>query len=87
MSQPPTPEPLEGFVEVLSGLIRLGPNCTGYRKPYDRVVTFSSTDGKTAVLKGWVGQVTHAHRRKIQALLAPLGLVIDWERGDREPPP
>ncbi len=75
---------INAFVEVTSGNIRLGPDARKWLDPYDRFVSFVVTDNRTAVLKGWVGPVTHEHRRAIQRVLKPLGLRPDWQRAKRK---
>lgn len=79
---------MPAFVEILSGCIRLGPVCDKWLAPYDRSCTFSSVDGRNAVVKGWVGTPTHQERRDIQAALAKHGLKLGrWQRAKHENEP
>lgn len=73
---------MQAFVEHLSGVIRVGPGCDAYGKPFDYAVAFSSTDGKTAVLKALTsdGGLTVAHARAAVGALSRLGLAARWER-------
>lgn len=74
---------MKAFVEVLSGIVRVGEDCDTYGKPYDYAATFSSTDGKTAVVKALVvsdGGGTMAHVRAAFDALKKLGLTPVWER-------
>lgn len=76
---------MPAYVEILSGCIRLGPLTTRWLAPYERSCTFSSVDGVTAVVKGWVGTPTHQDRRDIQAALARVGLRLGkWQRAKHE---
>lgn len=75
---------MKASVEILSGIVRCGPSHHQYGDPYDRVVTFSSTDGKTAVVKGLVtpadNPLTQTEARTIIRAIKALGLKVDWER-------
>lgn len=74
---------VQAFVEITTGNIRLGPDAKGWLSDYDRFVNFVVSDNQTAILKGWVGSVTHEHRRAIQRALRPFGLRPDWQRSRR----
>lgn len=79
---------MAAFVEILSGCIRLGPVCHAWLDDYTRSVSFSSVDGRTAILKGWVGTPTHQERRDIQAALRAVGLRLGrWQRAKHEQEP
>lgn len=74
---------MKAFVEHLSGVIRVGPDCDSYGKPYDYAVAFSSTDGKVAVLKGLVSdgrKASPSHLKAIVKALKALGLEAKWHR-------
>lgn len=75
---------VKAFVEITSGIIRSGPDCQKYGDPYEFAVAFSSTDGKTAVIKGLTseGKFSLAHYRAGIEALKGLGLEADWERID-----
>ena len=73
---------MQAFVEHLSGVVRVGPGCDGYGKPFDYAVAFSSVDGKTAVVKALTsqGSLTVAHARALIRALKDMGLSATWER-------
>lgn len=73
---------MEAFVELLSGVVRVGPSCKSYGEPFEYAVAFSSVDGKTAVLKALAseGGFTMAHARAVIAALKKQGLAATWER-------
>lgn len=75
---------MPGFVELLSGVIRLGPDCHKYGDPFVKSAAWSSIDGKTAILKGVHGEVTHQDRREVVRLMKELGLKVDRERVRRK---
>ena len=76
---------MKAFVEILSGIVRAGPQCDAYGKPFECSVAFSSSDGKTAVMKALTsnGALTVAHARAAFAVLAGMGLRPVWERFDQ----
>lgn len=79
---------MKAFVEILSGIIRAGPECEKYGDDYDYAVTFSVTDGKTAIIKALISpdkerlneRVTPAHWLAAARALKQIGLKADWER-------
>lgn len=73
---------MKAFVEHLSGIIRVGPDCDEYGKPFVYAVGFSSVDGKTAVVKALVsgGGFSPEYAAPIRTALQSLGLVAQWER-------
>ena len=73
---------MRAFVELLSGVVRVGAGCDAYGRPFEYAVAFSSVDGKTAVLKALTseGGFTVAHARAVIAALKELGLAVSWER-------
>lgn len=74
---------MKAFIEILSGIIRVGPDCDHYGSPYEYSVAFSSTDGKTAILKGLVIEDHHSgreHLRAVERELEKLHLVPSWGR-------
>lgn len=73
---------MKAFIEHLSGIVRAGPDCDGYGKPFDYAIAFSSTDGKTAVIKALAtdGKMTVAHARAAFRVLKDIGLEAHWER-------
>lgn len=80
---------MKAFVEVLSGVVRSGPNCEKYGDPYEFAVAFSVVDGKTAIIKALVvGENTVAlrkdHVRALIEAMRGIGLSVDWERVKHE---
>lgn len=75
---------MKAFIEVLSGIIRVGPDCDQYGKPFDYAVAFSSVDGKTAVVKALMsdGSLTQTQARVALRTLNDLGLTPTWDRFD-----
>ena len=73
---------MKAFVEILSGVVRAGPECEKYGDPFDLAVAFSSVDGKTATIKALAsdGVLTKAHARALIAKLKELGLEVTWDR-------
>jgi hypothetical protein len=73
---------MQAFVEHLSGVVRAGPDCDRYGKPFDCAVAYSSVDGRTAVVKALTsrGGVTVAHDRAVIRALEDIGLSATWER-------
>jgi len=73
---------MQAFVEHLSGVIRVGPGCDGYGKPFDYAVAYSSVDGRTAIVKALTsrGGLTVAHARAVIRALKDIGLTAHWER-------
>lgn len=74
---------MKAFIEILSGVIRSGPDCDRYGKPYDYAIAFSCVDGKTAILKALVsesGELTVGHAKAAFAEIKKLGLTPQWER-------
>ena len=73
---------MRAFVEHLSGVVRVGPGCDGYGKPFDYAVAYSSVDGKTAIVKALTSQggLTVAHARAAIRALKDIGLSATWER-------
>lgn len=73
---------MKAFVEHLSGIVRAGPDCDAYGKPFDYAIAYSSTDGKTAVIKALAsdGKMTVGHAKAAFRELAKLGLTATWER-------
>ena len=73
---------MEAFVELLSGVVRVGAGCDAYGEPFEYAVAFSSVDGRTAVLQALTskGGFSVAHARAVIAALKKLGLAAAWER-------
>lgn len=73
---------MRASIEVLSGIIRVGENTDHYGDKYEFAVAFSSTDGKTAVVKALTstGSFTLTHARAVIAKLKSIGLEATWER-------
>lgn len=73
---------MQAHAEILSAIIRVGPETDKYGAPYDYVVTISSVDGKTAIVKGLVseGSFTVLHAKTIIKKIRELGLEPEWER-------
>lgn len=70
------------FVEVLSGVIRGGPEAEKYGDPYDYAIAFSVIDGHTAVLKALTadGSLTTGHVKAALRALKAIGLDARWDR-------
>lgn len=47
---------VKAFVEILSAIVRVGPDTDQYGKPFEFAVGVSSTDGRTAVVKALVAK-------------------------------
>lgn len=74
---------LHAFVEILSGIVRVGEVTDKYGKPYEFAVAFSSIDGKTAFVKALVNsgeKLSISHVRATIRALKVLGFVVKWER-------
>lgn len=75
---------VKATVEILSGIVRVGPHHEKYGDPFDGSVTFSSVDGKTVVFKGLAKNSVEAidtpRYRAIVRALARLGLGVRWDR-------
>lgn len=76
---------MKAFVEILSCIIRVGPDTDRYGKPFEFAVTVASVDGETAVVKALVSkgdfQLQYA-RAMIKAIKSdiPGFKYIEWER-------
>lgn len=75
---------MKAFVEILSGIVRVGEDCDRYGKPYDGAVVFSSADGRHAVIKGLTAYgpktLTVAHAKAAFRAIKDIGLIPIWER-------
>ena len=75
---------MKASVELLSGIVRAGVNHNKYGDPYERVVTWSSIDGRTAVLKAFVSDGKENMLPYVRAAtnaLRALGFeCVTWER-------
>jgi len=74
---------MQAFVEVLAGVVRVGPECGAYARPFDYAVAFSSVDGKTATIKALASDdagFTVGHARAVILALKGIGLQARWER-------
>lgn len=74
---------MKGFIEHLSGIIRVGPETEKYGDPFDFSIAYSSTDGRTATIKALVSQnksFTLRHARAIIKELKKINLKPIWER-------
>lgn len=75
---------MKAFLEILSGIIRVGPDCDTYGKPFEYAVSGSSVDGKTFVLKALVsdGKLTPSHvKAAVNLLKDQYGFEeVTWER-------
>jgi len=76
---------MKAFVEILAGIVRVGPECNGYGDPFEFAAAFSANAG-VAIAKGLVGsdRYTLAHHRAGINALHAMGLVTDWERIKRK---
>lgn len=77
--------PVTGFVEILSGIVRVGPQATTYGEPFDFAVAFSSIDGKATTAKALVNPnqtiLTRAHVAATISVLKAAGFQdVTWER-------
>lgn len=74
---------MKAFVEILSGIVRVGPEADQYGKPFEFAVAFS-VDGEVATIKGLVNdgsmKMTPSHWRAGQKALEELGLKVRWQR-------
>lgn len=73
---------MKAHAEILSAIIRVGPETYRYGSPYVVAVAISSVDGKTAIVKGLTssGDFTLVHARAIIEKIRELGLEPEWER-------
>lgn len=77
---------LQAYTELLSGIVRVGPNCHKWTDPFEYAIAWSSVDGKTAVIKALVRAegskipFTMHHARAIIRALRVQGLKSDWGR-------
>lgn len=78
---------MEGYCELLSGVVRVGPK-PGWMKPFDLAVAWASVDGHTAVCKALTTRpdrpVTMADKRACDRTLKSLGLKADWTHFKQE---
>lgn len=79
---------MKASVEILSGIVRVGPDHARYGDDYDVAAAFSSTDGRRAVLKGLTSddQLEPAHVRAAMAAVEALGLIPVWIRLKKKKP-
>lgn len=75
----------KAFVEILSCIVRVGPDTDEYGKPFEFAVGASSIDGKTVTIKALVtkGDFRPSHGRAIiRALREPIKgfTTVVWER-------
>lgn len=81
MTPPRLPAKLNGFVEVTSGIVRVGPLAKQYDDPYEHFVAFAASDGKNAVAKGWRGKPPPLSVLRVaKQTLAKIGLTLHWTR-------
>lgn len=73
---------MKARVEILSGIVRVGPDHEKYGDPYDGAVAFSSADGRHAVVKALnsEGLVTLSRTKAVIKALKDVGLIPIWER-------
>lgn len=74
--------------ELLSGIVRCGPRCTGWMAPFELGIAWASVDGRTAVIKALTTRpdrpVTMADKRSCDQTLKRLGLKADWTNFKKE---
>lgn len=72
---------MDAFCEILSGVIRFGPNCHRFGDPYDGAVAFSANKG-FATLKGLTlsRKLTRADYNAVFRACRELGLEPIYER-------
>lgn len=69
--------------QLLSGIVRVGVDHSGWKTPYEYQITWSSIDPCSVFLHGLVsdGGFSPAHKKAIQAHLAGLGFTwAEWTR-------
>lgn len=75
---------MKAYVEILSGVVRVGPDAREYGDEFVRAAAFSSIDGLHATLKGLNKEddehIDAAHVRAAMRAVAELGLVPVWVR-------
>lgn len=76
---------MKAFVEILSAIVRVGPDTDIYGKPFHFAVAISSVDGETAVIKALVskGDFRMEYAKAIiRALKKPIQgfKYVIWER-------
>jgi hypothetical protein len=76
---------MKAFTEILSGVIRSGPDCDGYGKPFNYAIAFV-VHGNVATVKALVsdGYVSPAHYKAMKREFNRLGLKCEWERFTHE---
>jgi len=62
---------MRAFVEILSAIVRVGPEAGEYGNPFEFAVAVSSVDGKTAIVKALVAE-TPFRRAHVAAAIAAL---------------
>jgi hypothetical protein len=70
---------MKAFIEITSGIIRVGPDTDAYLKPFEAAAAFVA-DGGNAKIKGLVGGLTIRQARAALIALETLGLKPVWER-------
>lgn len=72
---------MKARVEILSGIVRVGPQMDGYGDPFEFAVAFSADEG-VAHLKGLVAdrRFTLRHAAAIRRALRQVGLRLDFRR-------
>jgi hypothetical protein len=78
---------MKAFVEILAGLVRVGPEAEKYGDPFELSVAFSG-DGEVATIKGLVsnGAMKPSHYRAGKKALEALGLKVRRERKRKRAP-
>lgn len=78
---------MKGFVEITSGIIRVGPEMTGFGQPFDFAAAFVANEGEAEVKALTMNpglRFSLEHFRVGEAALRALGLNVNWRRiGDR----
>lgn len=72
---------MRAAVEILSGVVRVGPEYEGPGTPFEFAAAFSASEG-VAEVKALVAptKFTLAHFRAGKAALKALGLAVKWRR-------
>lgn len=78
---------MRAHVEILSGIVRVGPDADAIGKPFDYAVAFSASEGMAEVKALVADGFTMARARAIGRALNALGLTYTWKRfDDRQSP-
>lgn len=74
---------MKATVEILSGIVRVGPDHDRYGDKYEAAAGFAVSDGRHAVLKGLTSRdedLSTVHVRAAMKAVRALGLIPVWVR-------